>query len=307
MTGWQLEDVAEDCPRRQRAPEREDLAERGGIDSRVNPTGRKDRLDFRTKEQCPARLRIEERPHAQPVSPEEERPLLCVPDGDDKLAIESLEAAGSELLVQVQDDFRISVRREPMAACLQVPSQLDVIEHFAVEDDPQGPVFVGDRLLTGMQIDDAQPCAAEGNPIVGVDAELVGTPVAETRQHAPHVSVGRWRVDRRLEDSGDAAHYPSSFLLIFPVIVMGSASRNSTYLGTMNSSRCARQCVCTSTAVSGRSVVMTAFPAWPRTASGTPTTAAATTPLRRCSTFSTSRGATFSPRVLMTSSLRLTK
>jgi hypothetical protein len=94
-----------------------------------------------------------------------------------------------------------------------------------------------------------------------------------------------------------------------PVAVVGSASRNSTSLGTMKFSRRVRQAamISYSVRVAPSSRTTKALIASPRISSGMPATAASFTPSMSKMAFSTSIGLTFSPRVLMMSSLRPTK
>ncbi len=96
--------------------------------------------------------------------------------------------------------------------------------------------------------------------------------------------------------------------LTLPVSVFGSSVRNSMIFGTMKSSRWRVQWRMMSLSVKSGSVRTTrAAIAWPRTGSGMPMTTASAMPGWAWSTVSTSLGATFSPRVLMISSLRPTK
>src|SRR5204862_5846619 len=114
---------------------------------------------------------------------------------------------------------------------------------------------------------------------------------------------------RAHEGTSPAAWRRSSRLLTFPLGVCGSDSRNSTSFGIMNVSRRPAQCLSTSwaeTLAPARTTTI-ALTASPRTGSGMPTTAASATPGSEAMTVSTSFGLTFSPLVLMMSSLRLTK
>src|SRR5690606_835463 len=115
--------------------------------------------------------------------------------------------------------------------------------------------------------------------------------------------------DRGGPGHGRPAAARSSRLSTLPVDVLGRLSRISITCGTMKSSRRARQWRWMSRSVSRAPSfsVTTALMRSPSTGSGTPMTAASLIPSRSCSTFSTSRGLTFSPRVLMMSSLRPTK
>ncbi len=68
----------------------------------------------------------------------------------------------------MQGDLAVRSGPEPMAAPRQlVLDPLEVVE-LAVDDDVQAPVFAGDRLVPGRQVDDAQPRVAEAHAMPGL-------------------------------------------------------------------------------------------------------------------------------------------
>src|ERR1051325_7384719 len=114
--------------------------------------------------------------------------------------------------------------------------------------------------------------------VVEINPKLIGAAMPDRREHSPQQRLLRRVVPRQVADSGDAAHNSSDFR-IFPEGVLGRAEQNSMYFGTMNSSRCRRQCVTTcAVGIARPSVGMTPLIASPRSASGTPNTAASATP-----------------------------
>src|SRR5256885_957854 len=80
-----------------------------------------------------------------------------VPEGEGELAADVLEHALAVLLPQVRQQFGVGVGAEVVALGLQGRLHLGVVEQFAVEDDPDRLVFVGDRLPAVAEADDAQP------------------------------------------------------------------------------------------------------------------------------------------------------
>ncbi len=93
-----------------------------------------------------------------------------------------------------------------MAPRLKITSQLRVVEDLAVEHDPQGAVFVGDRLLAAVQIEDAETGVSQADVSVEVDPELVGAAVTDRPEHAAEgAPVGRRR-PMQVAESDDAAH-----------------------------------------------------------------------------------------------------
>ena len=158
------------------------------------------------KTRAPPASRGEERADAEPVARQKEAAVPHVPDGDRELAVEAGQAVGSVLLVRVQDDLGVGGGAEPVPSGLQVQSQLRVVEHLTVEDDPQGLVFVRDGLLAGAQVDDAQAGIAEPDVVVEVDAELVGSAMADRPEHRAEGRFVRGRSPSEIADSDDAAH-----------------------------------------------------------------------------------------------------
>ena len=113
-----------------------------------------------------------------------------VPDSDGELSVEILQTVGAVILIEMQDSLGVAVRREAVPASLQLRAQFDVVEDFAIEDDPQRPVLIPDRLLAAAEIDDAQARASQADPRVTIDSEFVGTPVPD---HCQHLSQGFFR------------------------------------------------------------------------------------------------------------------
>ncbi len=57
------------------------------------------------------------------------------------------------------------------------------IVNLSVENHPDGAIFVGDRLMTCLEIDDAQAAHADCATAVHVITIIVGTPVADGVAH----------------------------------------------------------------------------------------------------------------------------
>ena len=63
-------------------------------------------------------------------------------------------------------------------------AQLAVVVDLAVEDHPDGAVLVGDRLVAGRDVDDAQAPHAERDAVLDVEALVVRSAVADDVAHA---------------------------------------------------------------------------------------------------------------------------
>ena len=66
----------------------------------------------------------------------------------------------------------------------QVFPQRLVVVDLAVKNHPQCAVFVGDRLMPGAQVDNAQPSHAEGASFLDMEALVVRTTVPDPVAHA---------------------------------------------------------------------------------------------------------------------------
>src|ERR1035437_9720142 len=157
------------------------------------------------------------------------------------LTFELLETRGPEVPVKMEENLGVRLGPEPVAHRLKAGTEVEKVEDLPVEDDPERFVFVGDRLLASLQIDDAEPCASQADGMIHVDSELIRSPMADHSEHAQKSGLlDRSRV-RETEGPDDAAHQERLAGWLLHDVVLGSSSLNSTYFGTRWSSRCARQ------------------------------------------------------------------
>jgi hypothetical protein len=83
----------------------------------------------------------------------------------------------------VNDRLRIAGRPQCVPAPLEIAPQLLVVVDLAVEDDPDGPVFVRDRLGAVIEIDDAEAPHADRHAVADVHTLIVR---ASMRHDAAH-------------------------------------------------------------------------------------------------------------------------
>ena len=119
-------------------------------------------------------------------------------------------AVDSVLFVQVGEDLGVARAAEAMPLRDQLGAQLDVVVDLAVQRRPDGAVLVGDRLVAGLEVDDAQPARADPHARLDVEAVGVGAAVCERVGH--RVDGGRVDrfVHRVMQDAGYAAHVGES-------------------------------------------------------------------------------------------------
>ncbi len=85
----------------------------------------------------------------------------------------------------MHNHFRIAGGPEDMSAFLQLRPQFDVVVDFAIRDEPHALVFVGERLTTAGQVDQAEPAVSEATTVAEIESVAIGSSMAERRGHSP--------------------------------------------------------------------------------------------------------------------------
>ena len=124
-----------------------------------------------------------------------------------------MDAVVAEIFVEVHQHLGVARRGERMPASLETISQLAIVVDLSVQHDQHAAVFVGDRLPSAGQIDDAQAAHPDRGVSVDIHALVVGTPMADALEHPPQNFYVN-RLADVLIDSGDAAHWEVDSLLI---------------------------------------------------------------------------------------------
>ncbi len=73
------------------------------------------------------------------------------------------------LLVRVRDRLGVAACAESMPGSLELRSKLTEVVDLAVEHDDDAAVFVVDRLVAGLEVDNTQALNAQANPRLKVD------------------------------------------------------------------------------------------------------------------------------------------
>lgn len=172
------------------------------------PRAGQQRLDFRGEQQPLALAGVEQRQNADPIPNQQQALAVFVPQRDGELAVQVLDEIIAILLVVMDDDFGVAVRAETVPRFQQDLAQFDVIENFAVERDPNGPVLVGHGLSAAGEVDDTKASMAQSNPTMGieVDAAVIRTAMAQGWQHAAHVRGAYLSPRRERGDAGNSTH-----------------------------------------------------------------------------------------------------
>ena len=93
-----------------------------------------------------------------------------------------------------------------MAPGLQLRPQLNVVENFPVENNPHGPVLIGNRLLARVQVDDTQARVTESNRALKIDAKLIRATMANRGQHLANGPFIHGLTTFEIQYASDAAH-----------------------------------------------------------------------------------------------------
>jgi hypothetical protein len=99
-----------------------------------------------------------------------------------------MQALGTEIFIEMQSDLAVRTRPQSVARALElVPNCLIAIE-FTVNDDTRSTVLARNRLISGRQINDAQPRMPKSNPPVRGDpmSLSVGSTVMQALRRSLH-------------------------------------------------------------------------------------------------------------------------
>jgi imidazolonepropionase-like amidohydrolase len=77
------------------------------------------------------------------------------------------------------DHFGIALGSELVARSGKLLAQRGEVVDLSVEGYPDRAILVGDGRIAGEQVDDGQPCLADGGSAMSVDPGGVGTSVAQ--------------------------------------------------------------------------------------------------------------------------------
>src|SRR5690606_9090229 len=147
-----------------------------------------------------------ERADAGAVARQHQALAARVPERDRELAVEALDEAVAVAVVEVDDHLGVGAGAEGVALALQLLAQFEVVEDLAVEDGPDRPGAVVQRLLAGGRVDDRQSGVGQANAGGEVDSVGVGAAVAERRGHALQLATILRGGRRAARETGQSAH-----------------------------------------------------------------------------------------------------
>src|SRR5579862_6193690 len=123
--------------RRKRDPEGENLIERFEVELTADGWMGKESLDFRSKEKCLIRDRIEKRLDTHAIAGSKKLAVASIPDGECPLPIEFADALFALAGIEMKNDFCVGACGELMAFGDEFFTQFEVVENFTVVGDPE--------------------------------------------------------------------------------------------------------------------------------------------------------------------------
>src|SRR5262245_11917605 len=132
--------------------------------------------------------------------------MRSVTEGESEFAPQVSQPMDAEVFVKMQGYLAVGARSEPVSRSLELlPDPLEVIE-LAVDHDPLRFVLVGDGLIPGGEVDNAEPRMTQSSEPVGREpgALTVGPAMVE-RGHSVSKGIRRDRLPTRV-DGRYAAH-----------------------------------------------------------------------------------------------------
>ena len=140
---------------------------------------------------------VVQRLDAEPVAHQQQPAPRLVPEREREHAAKTVNGLLSPLFVRVDDHFGVRAGPEAMTGSLQLGSDLHEVVDLAVENHPHGPVFVGQRLVAGRQIDDAQTAVSEAEAGRDVESVRVRAAMGDDGRHGARAVPDRSGLRRR--------------------------------------------------------------------------------------------------------------
>ena len=201
--------------RRQRARDEAERQER--VDCLViqiggNEPAREHALQLGAEDEHVAGFGVVERLDAEPVARQHRPPLAPVPEREAEHPAEPARKIGTGVLVEVRDDLGVAAGQEPVPAAFKSRPDLAVVVELSVLDGPDPPVFVAERLMTALHVDDAEAAHPESDAVGQIRAAIVGPAMRHDVRHpVERLGGDRWaRLPAQLDDSADSAHGSSN-------------------------------------------------------------------------------------------------
>jgi hypothetical protein len=108
--------------------------------------------------------------------------------------------------VEVNQDFGVGVRAENVTASFEAATQFLIVINFAVEDNVDGFVFVGQWLSAAFEIDDRQTAMDKTDAASSKSAFTVRSAMRNSIPHLRQQFCADRSIGIRVKDTGNATH-----------------------------------------------------------------------------------------------------
>src|SRR5262249_12796754 len=184
MAGLQLVDARERGLRIRRVAEREKVGDRLRIDGPIHRGVLQHGLDLRTEDERGRSLSVMKRFDSDSVSGRKQRSLPPIPYRKCKHPAQTCYTALTVLFVEMDYYFSVAQCSERVSEQDHLRPQLSVVVDLAVEYNPNRSVFVADRLMSGVQVDDRESSHSKRGAPIDVEAFVVRTAMLDHPAHA---------------------------------------------------------------------------------------------------------------------------
>src|SRR4051812_19541257 len=125
------------------------------IQRSLNPIQDEKRLGLRSEGEHRWSDGIVQRLDPQAIARQQQGLRPAIPYGEGKHAVQSLDTTFTQILIQMDDHFRIAPGLKRMAIRQQFLSDLLKVIDLSIKCDPYALIFVAERLMAGRPIDNA--------------------------------------------------------------------------------------------------------------------------------------------------------
>src|SRR5260370_27527124 len=169
VSGKKLPDPAKHRLVAREIPEREVLGQAALMEFRSHARIRQQSLDLRSEQERPITVAVVQGLDAQAITSNKQLSFATVPDGEGKHAAQVFHTITAVLLVQMDDGLGITFGAIAVTGSLKVHPYLLMVVDLAVIYDPHAFILVGERLMAGLHVSNAQP--AHGKTNISLDEE----------------------------------------------------------------------------------------------------------------------------------------
>jgi hypothetical protein len=140
--------------------------------------------------------------------------LLSIPDGEGEHPVKVTWAIEAPFFITVDDDLGVRARFENMPPSLELFAKFDEVIDFAIKDDLQAAVFVRDRLVAALKINDAEAPMPQAYVLRHIVPFSIRPTMAKRIAHPTDKIRLDWS-SLKIECSTDAAHWILAWVLFF--------------------------------------------------------------------------------------------